>query len=75
MACYLSGMHRRVALLLAVVAFGWGGNAEAALRAYEKLSVGEQVALQESERRVCVYDRQLQTLDHERARHKISSDE
>ena len=67
---------RRIAVsLLVLVAIGWGGafRCAAAIRPYEKLSVAEQVALQESERRVCIYDRELQTLDHQRARRKISA--
>jgi hypothetical protein len=70
-------MRRFAVILLAIVAFGMGGASicAASVRPYEKLSVGEQIALQESERRVCVYDRELQTLDRERAHRKISADD
>ena len=47
----------------------------AAIRHYDKLSFGEQVALQVSEQRVVLYDQELATLDHLRQHHKISTDD
>jgi hypothetical protein len=44
----------------------------ASLRPYEKLTLDEQIALQESERRLILYDQKLQALDRELHRHKIS---
>ena len=70
-------MRRIAVFLLAGLAFGVVGlsDVQAAVRPYEKLSIGEQVALQESERRVCIYVQELRTLDHERNRRKISADD
>ena len=70
-------MHRLAVLLLALVVFGLLGISisHAAVRRYEKLSVAEQIALQESERRVTLYDRELVTLDRERVHHTISADD
>ena len=45
----------------------------AAVRSYDKLSLDEQLALQESERHVVVYDRELLTLDSELKHHKVSA--
>jgi len=70
-------MHRLALPLLAFLAFGMGSlsTAHAMVRSYEKLSMEEQIALQESERRVAIYDRELVTLDRARSHHKIAADD
>jgi hypothetical protein len=69
-------MRHLVVILVAFLVFGAAEPvANAAVRPYAKLSVDERIALQESERRVAVYDKQLLALDRERARGKISLDD
>jgi hypothetical protein len=70
-------MHRLAVFLLAFVVFGTVGSsiAKAMVRPYEKLSMEEQIALQESERRVATYDRELVALDRARSHHKIATDD
>jgi hypothetical protein len=70
-------MRRLAVFLVAIAAFGMGGMSvvQAAVRSYEKLSVAEQIALQESEERVSHYDLELRALDRERLHRKISADE
>jgi hypothetical protein len=61
-------------MIVAVLLFTSGlVGGHAAVRSYAKLSVAEQVALQESEHRVATYDQRLVALDRERQRHRISA--
>jgi hypothetical protein len=43
------------------------------VRSYEKLSLDEKIALQDSEQRVANYDQQLANLDRARLHHRISA--
>ena len=70
-------MRRLAVLLLAFLALGLGGTSvcNAAVRHYEKLSAGEQIALQLSEARIVKYDQELTLLERERRDHRISTDD
>ncbi len=46
---------------------------QAHVRSFEKLSLDEKIALQDSERRVIAYDQRLAELDRARFHHRISS--
>jgi alanine dehydrogenase len=65
----------RVVLVMAVIFLGGLVNSHASVRPYKKLTLDEKVALQESERRVDIYDLQLRSLDRQRVHHKISAEE
>jgi hypothetical protein len=70
-------MPRRALFLTAFLALAMAGTSlgTAGVRPYTKLSTQEQIALQASEQRVVLYDKELATLDRQRAHRKISADE
>jgi hypothetical protein len=63
-----------VVLMAVVFLVGGAVCGQASIRPYDKLTLDEQIALQESERRVAIDDRQLEALDRERSHHKISAE-
>jgi hypothetical protein len=69
-------MHAlRVSLAVAILFSGGIVAGHASVRSFDHLTLNEKMALEESERRVAVYDHELLTLDHDRARHKIMTDD
>jgi hypothetical protein len=62
----------RVSLVLAVILAGGMTSGHASVRSFDKLSLNEKMALEESERRVTVYDKELVALDRKRSQKKIA---
>jgi hypothetical protein len=59
-------------ILIAMLLLGGIVSSHAEVRPFNKLTVNEQVALEESERRLAVYDQQLSALDHQYKKGHIS---
>lgn len=62
----------RVNLILMTLLIGSMISGHASVRSFDKLSLNEKMALEESERRLAVYDQQLLSLEHDRNTGRIS---
>jgi len=63
----------RVSLILSVILVGGMISGNASVRSFDKLNLSEKMALEESERRVPVYDKELVALDRQRSQKKIAA--
>jgi hypothetical protein len=64
----------RVSLALVALLTAGLVSGHAEVRSFNKLNINEKMALEESERRMVIYDQELRTLDQQKARKKISAE-